>query len=371
MVTLTIGVTELHTFGGESLKYHAIHNIACEDAWQKMWDHFLYFETEPTVRKFLESCYQHIDDGIDQSVLAQRNTYKMIYLSKQAREFFQSGVNSSLLVRPLLLYYGMVNLAKMLILAHDPLYPSHTKLLAHGVTTRKLKKGDYLFLEDEVKIQKDGLLPHLMSLLTGRNPRESYKIKELISLIPELMHTYQKLYQDEVLIPIYIPDEVDTKHLRTTLYLPLSILEHERVRLEDFVSKLNQFNQDPDYFTAGEIYERQKIFELYWHQHEGLHLFDSPNGFSNPIFIRDVMGRHYFWTRLEERLILPEITVHLLIMYLLGMLCRYDGDLWGEIHFSFYSQDLYLIHEFIHTSPRKYPNLILNLLFNEIYYFKH
>lgn len=352
------------------MQYHAIHNITCEDAWLKMWDHFIYFETEPTVRKFLEDRYQHLEEG-DPKALAYRNAYKMIYLSKQAREFFQSGVNSSLLVRPLLLYYGMVNLAKMLILSYDPLYPSHTKLLAHGITTRKLKKGDYVFLEDEVKIQKDGLLPHLMTILTGSNPRESYKIKELISLIPELLHTYNKLYQEEVLLPVYIPDEVDTKLFRTTLYLPLSILESTGLLLETFVAWLNQFNQGSDYFTAGEIYEQQHIFKLYWHQQEGLHLFDAPNGFSNPIFVRDMMGKNYFWTRPEKRLILPEITVHFLIMYILGMLCRYDGDLWGELHFSFYSQDLYLIHEFIHTSPRKYPNLILNLLFNEIYYFKH
>lgn len=351
------------------MQYHAIHNIACEDAWQKMWDHFLYFETEPTVLKYLQNRYQHIEDG-DPVALAYRNTHKMIYLSKQAREFFQSGVSSNLLVRPLLLYYGMVNLAKMLILSYDPLYPTHTKLLAHGITTRKLKKGDYEFLEDEVKIQKDGLLPHLMTLLTGTNPRESYKIKELVSLIPELIHTYRKLYEDEVLHPIYIADDIDAKHLRTTLYFPLSILKQEGLQLESFVERLNQLNQSPNYFSAGEVYEQQNIFKLYWHQHQGLHLLDTPNGLSNPLFIRDMLGKHYFWTRLEERLILPEITVHFLIMYILGMLCRYDGDLWGELHFSFYSQDLYLIHEFIHISPRKYPNLILNLLFNEIYYFK-
>jgi hypothetical protein len=322
------------------------------------------------VRSYLEERYQDVNEG-DGKSLAFRNTSKMIYLSKQAREFFHSGINSSMLVRPLLLYYGMVNLAKMLILVHDPYYPTHTKLLAHGVTTRKLKKGDYLFLEDEVKIQRDGLLPHLMSFLTGTKPRDDYKIKELISLIPELINTYNKLYHDEILAPIYVPDEVDTQWLRTSLYLPLSLLDEKGSQLEDFVLWINQYNQSSDYFSAGEIYERQNIFKLNWHHHNGLHVFDAPNGFSNSIMIRDMMGKHYMWTRPEERLMLPEIAVHFLIMYLLGMLCRYDGDLWGEIHFSFYSQDLYLIHEFIHTSPRKYPNLILNLLFNEIYYFKH
>lgn len=352
------------------LTFRAIHNIVCEDAWQKMWDHYLYFETEPTVRKYLENRYDqlHIEDA---KAFATRNTYRMIYLSKQAREFFDSGINSSLLVRPLLLYYGMVNLAKMLILSYDPHYPSHTKLLAHGVTTRKLKKGGYQFLEDEIKIQKDGLLPHLMSILTGSNPRESYKIKELISLIPELMHTYNKLYAEEELHAIYIPDEVDTEQLRTSLYLPLTLLQSNNDSIEHFVSKLNQYNQSAAYFTAGEVYEQQRIFNLNWHHPDGLHLLDAPNGFSNPLFIRDLMGRHYLWTRAEERLMLPEITIHFLIMYVLGMLCRYDGDLWGEIHFSFYSEDLYLIHEFIHSSPRKYPNLILNHLFNEIYYFRH
>lgn len=352
------------------MDYHAIHTIHCEDAWQKMWDHYLYFETEPTVRKFLEERYITIHEH-DAPALAQRNAHKVIHLSKQAREFFQSGMESNVLVRPLLLYYGMVNLAKILILAYDPYYPSHTKLLAHGVTTRKLKKGDYVFVDDEIKIQKDGLLPHLLMLITGSSLKESYQIKELVSLIPELHTTYQKLYDEKILIPLYIPDDLDIHKLRTTLYLPLELLHATNCSLTDFVARINTYNESAATFTAREVYNDQHIFCLHWHHPDGVHLYDAPNGFANPLFVRDMMGKHFYWTRPEDRLMLPEFTHHFLIMYLLGMLCRYDGDLWGKMHFSFYSQDLYLIQEFIHISPRKYPNLILNLLFREIFYFTH
>lgn len=352
------------------VKFNAIHTVICEDPWQKMWDHFLYFETEPTVIRFLSKRYEQLSLDESHDELAKRNAHKMIYLSKQAREYFHSGISSSLLVRPLLLYYGMVNLAKMLILSFDPYYPSHTKLLAHGITTRKVKKEDYHFLQDEVKLQKDGLLPHLMQLLTGQKRKDSYFVKELIALIPELRSTFHTLYQENVLMPIYISDEFDTDTLRTSLFLPLTILTHKGLSLQDFVEYVNQYNTSQDYFTLGPVFERQNIFQLYWHSAANVHVFDSPSGFSNPLFIRDLMGRYSFWLKPEERLMLPEVTIHLLAMYVLGMLCRYDGDLWGKMHFSFYSQDLYIIQEFIHISPRKYPNLILNLLFGEIYDFR-
>jgi len=350
------------------LKYHSIQHIACENAWQKMWDHYLFFETEPTVRGYLAEQYRSL--GYENSdALAYRNTYKMIYLSKQAREFFHSGVNSSLLVRPLLLYYGMVSLAKMLILSRDPDYPSRTSLLAHGVTTKKIKKSQYLFLEDEVKIQKEGLLAHLMQLITGVKIKGDYQIKELITLIPELSSSYTKLYREERLISVYVSDEINAETKETTIFLPLGLLDYLGFGMKEFSNWVNQYNEDEVCFTEGEMYPRENIFSLKWKHPAGIHVLDHPDGFSNHLFLKDVMGHDYFWTKPEEKLLIPEIMVHFLIMYLLGMLCRYEGDLWGEIHFSFYSQDLYLIHEFIHNSPRKFPNLILNMLFNEIYYF--
>ncbi|MEH7537842.1 YaaC family protein, partial [Bacillus toyonensis] len=52
-------------------------------------------------------------------------------------------------------------LFKACLLTIDPNYPESTTVLAHGVTTRKRKKQGYQFLEDEVKIQKNGLFTHV------------------------------------------------------------------------------------------------------------------------------------------------------------------------------------------------------------------
>jgi hypothetical protein len=350
------------------LDYNAIHRIPCENSWQKMWDQFVFFESEPTARQFLTSRYSHLDER-ERKSCAYRNTQKLIYLSKQAREFFNTGMNSNILVRPLLFYYGMVNLAKMLILTLDPWYPSHTSLLAHGVTTRKIKKAQYEFMEDEIKVQKDGLIPHLIQLIADKKVRETYRMKELLSLIPELSMGYERIYHDTQLVPVYVHDEMDASTLRTEAYFPISLLDERNVTLHSFCEWVNGFNKAEHYFEPGIVYQRQGIFSLYWRHSHGIHGLDSPNGFSNHLFFRDLMGRYYVWNKPEERLMLPEIIHHLLVMYLLGMLCRYEGDLWGEIHFSFHSQDLYVIHEFMNLSPRKYPNLILNLMFQEVFIF--
>ncbi len=59
-----------------------------------------------------------------------------------------------------------------------------------------------------------------------------------------------------------------------------------------------------------------------------------------------------------------------MVMFNLGMLCRYETELWGEIIFSFSSEDMYIINEFLNSSVRVFPNLILNEIFQEIFIFQ-
>ena len=45
--------------------------------------------------------------------------------------------------------------------------------------------------------------------------------------------------------------------------------------------------------------------------------------------------------------------VYNILMYVLGMICRYDTELWGELLFTFTSKDKYIIEEFLQLSARK------------------
>src|SRR5690625_7267275 len=87
----------------------------------------------------------------------------------------------------------MVHLVKACLLTIRPGYPESTSLLAHGVTARKRKKKNYSYMEDEVKIQHNGLFPYMAAhLLSSKSiPFEKISMEALLSLIPEMLPLFQ------------------------------------------------------------------------------------------------------------------------------------------------------------------------------------
>lgn len=355
-----------------------IRRIPCEDPLQKMWDHFIYFENEPVSKNFLQERYDSLGYAENAHRLAFQNTEKLIYYIKQAREYYHTARNSHILVQPLLYYYGMVSLIKALFISYDPFYPRNTKMLSHGITTRKIKSKNYVFHDDEMKVQKEGMLPFLFDILLHYpNPTpdmeityEKYRVKHLLSLLPELSDAYLRLFGEETQIPIIVSEKINFTSPATTLYLPEVVLDRYHLTYPSFVSYLNQLQTGTSYFMENNTpLTTGNIIRIDWVHEKYVHVDDSPNGFENPLFKQDYKGHFYLSFLREKRLMLPEEVVHFMLMYSLGMLCRYETDLWGDMHFSFSSEDTYIINEFLHASARKFPNCILNLLMNERYIF--
>jgi len=347
-----------------------IRYIYSEKPYQKMWDTFVFLESEPAAKEFLSEKYQKT--GSDESYkFAFNNATKFIYFIKQAKAYFQAAEKSDNLVKPLLLYYGMMNLMKTVILTLDPTYPSRTGVLRHGVTTRKLKKTDYQFHDDELKIQKEGLLPWFYTLITA-SPIEKiegnkYKNKELLALLPELSESYKFLYDKQMIYPIEIQKNSNN--------LELSV---DRGVLSFYNNDTKIFLQELNGFRLNKLYQ-YSIKDLSQNTEKLLFTLDSeiPSEesnkaifFQNPLIIQDFKGNYYIRPYKESRFILPELMIDFMLMYNLGMLCRYETELWGEIIYSFNTKDIYIINEFINSTTRKFPNLILNALFDELIIFK-
>jgi hypothetical protein len=346
-----------------------IHRITCENPMEKLWSMFLFFESEPHVKTFLEENYvRHF--GQDAAKFAFQNTHKFIYYIKQGKEYYAAGLNSNILVKPLLLYYGMVSLLKAVILTSDPNYPAHTRVLQHGATSRKLKKLEYSFSEDEVKVQKEGLFP-LVAQLLGCHEMigEKYKIRDLLSIIPELRESYEKTYQEVRLHPLHISQHIDFSSPVTIFYLPEILLDDYHLSYDSFIHFLNRYNEGKARFAHHEIETPRGIIRIKWDHPDKIHVAENPTGFENSLFLQDYKANHYFINQ-RSHLNIPEITAHYMLMYILGMLCRYETELWGEIIFSFTSEEMFIINEFLNISQRKFPNLILNLLFDERFIFE-
>ncbi|WCK54533.1 YaaC family protein [Aneurinibacillus sp. Ricciae_BoGa-3] len=344
----------------------SVHTIRCENPLEKMWDSFLFFESESTTKSFLGSVYErsHPEKA---AVHAFQNTSKFIYYIKQARQYYRSAQTSDILVRPLLLYYGMVSLIKAFLVTRDPDYPSSSKVLQHGLTNRKIKKSFYSFAEEEVKVQKDGLLPHLCKFINQTPLGDKYKVQDLLAIIPELQTAYRQLYKTPTLVEVIVTPESGTSKGCTPFYLPESVLDSLHLTLNGFIHYINRWNKGMGSFktTGTEIYSR--LVKCEWHHPNGIDPSLNGQGFENPLFIADFKGNFYF--RLNNEIQIDEIINHYMVMYVLGMMCRYETERWGEIIFSFASEDMYMIHEFLSASARKFPNMIYDLLLNQRHIF--
>src|SRR5699024_11092064 len=125
------------------------------------------------------------------------------YYIEHGKKFYITGQRLDTLLQPMLFFYGMVHLLKAVLLTERLDYPESTTMLAHGVSTRKRKKKQYKFIEDEVKIQHKGLFPyvteHLFKMKTI--PFEKITMHRLFGLIPELSSLFD-FHGENVLIKI-------------------------------------------------------------------------------------------------------------------------------------------------------------------------
>ncbi len=156
------------------------------------WHTFSTFYSVSTVQKLLQTCYEqmNIDNAKQKSY---ENSYTFVYYLQHAESFYTTTNTAPLSIKPILLFYGMIQLLKAGLLTVDATYPNSSSLLAHGVTTRKRKKQDYDFFQDEVKIQKSGLFTYSseklfhVEHLTG----EKFQMKTLFEQIQELYPLFQ------------------------------------------------------------------------------------------------------------------------------------------------------------------------------------
>lgn len=328
--------------------------VNCTDPYEKMWHLFAFYQNEEVAKNRLFTSYLTLTNEKEAISLAYQNTLKFIYLLKQGVTYFQAVRKNELMVQPLLLYYGMTSLMKALVLIHDPLYPRSTTVLQHGLTTRKKKKHHYLFVEDIVSIQKEGLLPYFSKVVLKNmlETRRKYKLFDLLSLIPELQDTVSLLFKCRTMLKIEVVQSGDDKW-------KVSFSAEELKGLNIHFSSIYHQIQSSLSLADKKISIRDKENSL---------LFDTTTlkhaQFVQPLILEDYAGNHYFYYKKTDHMV-DNLVSFYLIMYVLGMLSRYDSEQWGEILYSFQSPDLFIIKEFLHIALRKFPNLILNHLYQE------
>ena len=306
----------------------------------KGWENYSCFFSADYCQRYLKTCYQkrNIDNPEQKSY---ENGYAFLYYLEHGQIYYDQAEKSPLILKPILLFYGLVHLIKACILTIDPSYPETTAVLAHGVSTRKRKKQNYLFFHDEVKFQKNGLFPFMSEKMFHMKQLEGEKaiMEELLQLIPELndlffiiegKKTFANLTQQDnkLIIPEYV---LDNYHMTESRFK------------EFFTSKFKNSVE----FIDGEL-------AFYINENFSSEISPLCFNFENGTYTLPLIKGSF--------LHFPELLVHYLLLYNLSMIARYETEWWSELTKMMPNRDYPFVKSFLEITMKKGPFLIFQFL---------
>lgn len=307
----------------------------------KGWRSFSCFFSAEYCQVFLKKCYQK--NNVDQpDQKSYENCYAFLYYLEHGKIYYEQADKAPLILKPILLFYGLVHLIKACILTVDPAYPETTAVLAHGVSTRKRKKQNYIFFQDEVKLQKNGLFPFMSEKLFQMKHLEGEKVimEELLQLIPELDQlfaivtgkgTFKRLERDGDFF--VVPGEI------------LNYYHMTENRFKDYLEAK---------FAGGLEFAAEGLaFRFTGEQQPGdaVPLKYNHEGDFYVIPIRKGSNTDF-----------PELLSHYLLLYNLSMIARYETEWWSELSKMMPNSDFPFIESFLQITMKKGPFLIYQVL---------
>lgn len=307
------------------------------------WKELSLFYSVESSQKFLNKVYT--ERGMEEPKrYAFKNSERFIFFIKHAESFYKQASLSPLEIKPILLFYGMSQLLKACLLTTDPSYPSHASVLAHGVTARKRKKQNYSFRDDEVKVQRNGLCIHVMNHLFGIAglEEERYTMKKLLTAIPELHTVFHFQEKKNWLTKVELKDDL------------ILVPEHTVI----------QYNMSDSRFAEYISHHLNWSFVRKSHNHlvfEADPLDTEPWSSPNLAFHLE-KNQYYLPSQRDQFLHLPEMIIHYLVLYNIGMIARYETEWWYELLTQHVSDDYVLIRRFLEVTERKFPYYISNFL---------
>lgn len=316
--------------------------VQTENPEKEIWSMLSFFESEHNARDFLVEKLPKERSSEEILELARNLSVDM----QAAKEYFKAAEGVSLLTRPLLIYYGMVNLAKVLHIACKGETPEGKR---HGLES--LKPWNGVLSELSVKVKQYGIFPEFYHCYSNEEIHGSnFSIKQLLSQIPEVKVAYETVYKEKSL---------SLKVIRAKYGVSLVDSEFEKYN-------------DPQKLLANTptLKKNAKGIQIFKNH---VFLFSTMWDKNEQPFTRALSGEEFLVLPFEGAdgtfKVLPELSTHFLIMFLLGMTARYHPKVWSESIKGQNSGDIYVIQNFLEITARKFPNLILNELRKRNFFF--
>ncbi|TDQ38332.1 YaaC family protein [Aureibacillus halotolerans] len=312
------------------------------------WQDAVRFQSAAHAQKYLFKHY--VEKGFQEPhKLSYTNCYPFMHYLEHGRTYYEQAATAPMAIQPNLLFYGMVQILKACLLTVDPAFPGTTAVMAHGLTTRKRKKQQYEFLDDEVKVQKNGLLPHFSSHLFGfkQNEGDKYPMLYLLQRIPELHALFSTMRGRGA--QLHLDPEGNDGGVFYHSSSMLDLLHMTARRYESFLQSF--FGQD----IRVKEYARERL----------LHLSGVPNQHPMTSAPLQFDMRHERWSLpcLRPQFTrLPEVVVHYMLLYNLSMIARYETSWWMDVLHSHAGEDFPYISEFLYITSIKMPMYLLTFL---------
>ncbi|MFB5663531.1 YaaC family protein [Alteribacillus sp. HJP-4] len=244
--------------------------------------------------------------------------------------FWNEGQCAPLPTKPLLLFYGLSHFLKAAALYHDPHYPSSSEVLAHGITTRKRKRRDYSFLQDEIKVQKNGFYPYFAASMFHMKHRigESWAMRDMLVEFSKLLPVFISLPADRQ------PPKIDLNEKSLLISAALSLKQKQA--LSAWLTK--------DERTVLGITETKGMCRVH---------ISKP--VSSSLFLND--KGNYYLNYSMDRIHLPELCMHYCLLFNLSILCRYEAEWWSDFIHHQENPDFPVIRYYMNTITAEVPRL--------------
>ncbi|MBM7841260.1 hypothetical protein JOC54_004561 [Alkalihalobacillus xiaoxiensis] len=305
------------------------------------------FESASFTQDYLEKRY--IEATVESSSSkSYGNSYRLMYHLQHGQLYLSQAKVSPFAIKPMLLFYGLSQLLKACLIVYDPEYPASSSVLAHGLSTRKRKKQGYSFLTDEVKVQREGLYPHLLLKMFHM---KHYELDDKYSMIKLLKQ---------------LPEMADPIHYLSNKTVFVSGSKSEKA-IQFHSSILDEYHMTPERF---QLYLNNHLFDRKATVNENRNSliinYSSHARFSAPSPIRmNQEGLPVLHSNRNDFLLLPELAVYYLILYNLSMICRYETEWWGERLHTMDCDDVPYIKHFLTIAEDRTQVLIINELLNK------
>ncbi|MGE8207769.1 YaaC family protein [Heyndrickxia sp. NPDC080065] len=306
-----------------------------------IWQQLNFYQSAEITQKFLHNCYKK--SLIEKAEMkSYENCYPFMYFLQHGEIYYSQAEKAPTPIKPVLLFYGLIHLIKACLLTVDPNYPETTSVLAHGVSSRKKKKQQYQFMNDEIKIQKMGLCSHFANKMFHVKHLEGEKIlmRDLFFQIPELDDCFS-FNQETNMIHI--------NSVNKMYYIPKKVLDRYHLTFESFIRFLKQ-NNSIDLLSANSD-KHNLILQTIDHTKPSL-----------PFRYHMIKKNICLPNKLTKYMFHPELIIHYLLLYNLSMIARYETEWWCELLKTTPTNDYPFIKTFLSITANKSPFLILQFL---------